>query len=141
MSYLTVHITERNSVTNEVDTSMFIIYDENEKHFYLYGTRSYKRNIGYNGYTPFFYKYHYTDINSLCHFVNLVINNPSYIFTIEYNNINIPKNELYLVDYEYLYNKKNNNNEIVAFDKIKFDDFQLKNNLLNLFSIPSLDKM
>lgn len=139
MPYLTLHITEKNSNTKEVDTSMFIIYDENEQYFYLHGTRGYKHketgNIGYNGYTPYFYRYHYSEIDSLCHFVNLVMNHASYIFTVEYNNIDIPVEDLPFVDYEYLYNRKNSDNEIVAFDRIKFEDIQLNHNLMNLFSI------
>lgn len=129
MSYLSIHIQEKDENLEKIDTSIFIIYDSREENFYLYG----KRN--YNEYVPYKYFYHDTEVDSLCYFLNLIMNHEKSFFTIEYHNIFIPNEDLDIIDYPYLYNKISKLNEIIAFEKTKIDFDKLKYNLLKLYSI------
>jgi hypothetical protein len=130
MSYLSIHIQEKDANVDKIDTCIFIIYDSKEEKFYLYG----KRNN--NEYIPYKYNYHYNELDSLCYFLNLIINHEKSFLTIEYHNIFIPNEDLDIVDYPYLYNKISKSNEIVAFEKTKIDFDKFKYNLLKLYSTP-----
>lgn len=129
-SYLSVHIQERDISDNKLDSSMFIIYDNYEETFYLYGTRG--NNDGFQSYS---YTYHYSEVNNLYHFIKLVMNHNKSKFTIDYNNIFIPDEDLYYVDFQYLKSKINKHNEVIAFDNMNFKDLHLKQNLIKLFCI------
>ena len=128
-SYLSVFIQERDISDNKLDTSIIIIYDSREENFYLYGTRN-----NYN-FQPYSYTYHYSEINQLCHFVKLVIKHSISKFSTSYNNIFIPNEDLQYIDFYYLKNRIHPNNEIIAFDMMKFKEIHLKQNLMKLFCI------
>ena len=128
-SYLSVFIQERDISNNKLDTSIIIIYDSREENFYLYGPRdNYK-------FQPYSYTYHYSEINQLCHFVKLIIKHSISKFSVSYNNIFIPNEDLEYIDFYYLRNKIDRNNEIIAFDMMKFKEIHLKQNLIKLFCI------
>ena len=129
-SYLSVHIQEIELPNNKLDTSIIIIYDGSEEQFYLYGTRGQNRLF-----QPYSYTYHYTEVNQLCEFVKLVMNHTISQFSIDYNNIFIPDEDLDDVDFYYLKDRINKDNEIIAFDDNTFKDLRLKQNLIKLFCI------
>lgn len=129
-SYLSVCIQESNITDNKLDSSIIIIYDSNEDTFYLYGTRG-----NNNGFQSYSYTYHFGEISELCHFVKLVMNHASSKISIDYNNIFIPHEDLDYVDFQYLKNKLNRDNEIIAFDNMNFKQVHLKQNLMKLFCI------
>jgi hypothetical protein len=129
-SYLSVCIQERDITDNKLDSSIIIIYDSNEDLFYLYGTRGTN-----NVFQSYCYTYHYSEISELCHFVKLVTNHATSKMSIDYNNIFVPDEDLDYVDFHYLKNKLNRDNEIIAFDEMKFKQLHLKQNLMKLFCI------
>lgn len=129
-SYLSLHIQERDISDNKLDSSIIIIYDVTEEQFYLYGTRG-----NSYGFIPYSYKYHYSKVDQLCHFVKLVMNHVISTISIDYNHIFIPEEDLYYVDFYYLKNKMNRENEIIAFDYNTFKELRLKQNLMKLFCI------
>ena len=127
MSYLSIHILETELCPKKEDSSIIIIYDDNEENFYLYGHRK------YNNYIPYSYVYHRTELDSLVHFIGLVMDNSASSFTIEYNNLYIPDEDLYYVDYHYLKSKINGTNEIIAYEDVKLNTKVLKRTLKKLF--------
>lgn len=126
MSYLSVHIQEIESHSQKNDTSIIIIYDAEEENFYLYGNRD-NKTIG-NYFVPYSYIYHYTELNSLIHFIGLVMDNNNSSFTFEYNHLYIPYEDLDYVDYHYLRSKILPNNEIIAFVDCKLKKKEIKKN-------------
>jgi len=130
MYFLSVHIQEKEISDNKLDSSIIIIYDARDENFYLYGTRG--NNCGFQSYS---YIYHYSEVNQLCHFMKLVMNHTISEFSIDYNNIFIPDEDLYHIDFHYLKNKMNRDNEIIAFDCNTFKELHLKQNLMKLFCI------
>lgn len=126
MSYISVHIEEIES--REIDSSIILIYDENEETFYLYGTRC----KGF--YKHYSFTYHYTQLDSLIFFIKLVLNNNP--FNISYNHLYIPDKDLDYVDYNYLRESITRNNEIIAYDGLnKLNTNKLKKNLAKLYDI------
>lgn len=129
MSYLSIHILETELYPKKNDTSIIIIYDDYEENFYLYGSRRRACDI------PYSYVYHRKELDSLVHFIGLVMDNTASSFTIEYNNLYIPYEDLYYVDHQYLKSKINLQNEIIAYEDVKIDKKELKRNLKKLFNI------
>ena len=129
-SYLSVLIQERDISNNKLDSSIIIIYEGKEEIFYLYGRRGVDEV-----YESYSYSYHYSELNELCHFIKLIVNHEKSTISIDYNNIFIPYKDLDYVDFDYLKNKINRNNEIIAFDFKDFKSIHLKKNLKKLFCI------
>jgi len=134
MSYISIHILEVDKTTNKPDSSIIIIYDGAEETFYLYGMRGFD-----DKYEPYSYSYHYTQLNSLCSFVFLVMSSVRSRFIVEYNNITIPRKDLDYVDHKYLYQKINTNNEIIGFEPdIIINNGFLKKTLIDLFDLDNV---
>ena len=129
MSYLSIHILETELYPKKNDTSIIIIYDDNEENFYLYGSRRRICDISYS------YVYHRTELDSLVHFIGLVMDNSASSFTFEYNNLYIPDEDLDYVDHHYLKSQINLQNEIIAYENVKINKKELKRNLKKLFNI------
>lgn len=125
MSYTIIHFQDNYS-DKKVDTSIIVLYDEYEEHFYLYGTRGTK----YEKYIPYAYSYHYSELDKMIYFIKMV--NPKYV-TMECNHVYIPERDIDVVDYHYLKRKINRNNEIIAYDSYKLKTKKLKKTLSNLF--------
>ena len=129
MSYLSVRILETELYPKKNDTSIIIIYDANEENFYLYGDRK------YNNYIPYSYVYHNTELDSLIHFIGLVMDNSASSFTFEYNHLYIPDEDLDYVDHNYLKSQINEHNEIIAYEDVKINKKELKRNFKKLFCV------
>ena len=129
MSYLSIHILETELYPKKNDTSIIIIYDDNEENFYLYGSRRRRCDI------PYSYVYHRTELDSLVHFIGLVMDNNTSSFTFEYNNLYIPDEDLDYVDHYYLKSQINLQNEIIAYEDVKINKKELKRNLKKLFCV------
>lgn len=130
MSYLSFCVQEIELSPKRIDSSIIIIYDANEEKFYLYGDRA-----GY-GYVPYSFVYHYTELDSLIYFIDLVMNEKMSSFTFEYNHLYIPNEDLDYVDYDYLRSKINRNNEIIAYEHIKkIDKNKLKRTLKKIYNV------
>jgi hypothetical protein len=128
MSYLSIHILETEIYPKKNDTSIIIIYDDNEENFYLYGSRR-PCDI------PYSYVYHRTELDSLIHFIGLVMDNSASSFTFEYNHLYIPDEDLDYVDHNYLKSQINEHNEIIAYEDLKINKKEIKRNLKKLFNI------
>ena len=124
--YIAIYL-EENTCDNDVDTRMFIIYDDDEQTFYLYGTRTpthiepdNSNFINYN------YKYHISKLNSLVDLIYFINDKLKNNFTIGVHNVVIDNDEVNDVDFNYLNDQLNKYNEIVAYDYIKLRKFELK---------------
>lgn len=128
MSYLIIHIQQNQIDTNKLENSLFILYDEYEGNYYLYGNRN------NSGYVPYSYIYHYTELDALCYFVHLVMKSKSCTYTIQYNHSYIPEYDLDDVDYYYLLNSVNETNILATLHKKKLKTQKLKKDLLKLYN-------
>ena len=124
--YIAIYL-EENTCDNDIDTRMFIIYDDDEQMFYLYGTRTpidvSSRDSDFINYN---YKYHISKLNSLVDLIYFINDKLQNNFTIGVHNVVIDNDDINDVDFNYLNSQLNKYNEIVAYDRVKLYKHELR---------------
>ena len=123
--YITLYLEE--NMGGDIDTRMFIIYDDDEQMFYLYGTRMpLYLTQGNSDFINYNYKYHVSKLNSLVDLIYFINDKLRNNFTIGVHNVVIDNDEVNDVDFDYLNSQLNKYNEIVAYDRVKLYKNELK---------------
>jgi hypothetical protein len=134
-SYTALHLIEI-CEDKKKDSEFIILFNESEQNYYVYGTRKQIQNSDYK--LIYEYVYHYSRLNSLISFIRIAtsklnkLNNyeksnkyeTKYVF--EINNINICDCELSYLNFNYLLEKFNTHNEIVAYENELLSKKKLK---------------
>ena len=129
--YITLYLEEK--MDEDIDTRMFIIYDDDEEMFYLYGTRTPVLN-SLNEYVNYRYNYSASRINALTELISFITNKLHNPFTIGLYNMVIDNEDINDLDFKYLNSQLERYNEIVCYDNNILDKHELKRVLNMLIS-------
>jgi hypothetical protein len=125
---LVLKIEEHDSETNELDTTLFIVYDKKEHYFIVRGKR-FSRKIVFHSYS-FICEF----AEELADFISFTIdknNKLSYILY-NYNNLPYTSNE---ITYEFMNKNVSIEYEIVGYENIKYERKELLKNLRMLRNV------
>lgn len=102
-----------------VDTHLMVLYDETDGNFYYYGTRNREGQTIYKNYSG---KFHYTKLEDLVHFIDIVMDGFRSPITTELHQISLNPNKYNVLDFSVLKNALSASTEITAYDK-KLESF------------------
>ena len=120
---LVLKIEERDSVTKEIDTTVYIFYDKKEHNYVIRGQRRW---------TPRFkscsYSFVSEDVYDLADFLQYVISNENSVteFLFNYDNFPVDSNE---ITYEFLKQHDHDDYEIGGYNNVKLTVKRLVKNL------------
>jgi hypothetical protein len=111
--YIKEHITGSISGT---DVKIIILYDEVDGNYYYYGTRN---NENQKKYIFFSGKFHYTKLNHLVQFIDILMDGFISHLTTELHQIHIDTYDYDCLNFNVLKSKLNSSTELSAYDKKK----------------------
>ena len=126
---LVLKIEERDSVTKEIDTTVYIFYDKKEHNYVIRGQRRW---------TPRFkscsYSFVSEDVYDLADFLQYVISNENSVteFLFNYDNFPVDSNE---ITYEFLKQHDHDDYEISGYNNVKLSPKRLTKNLRMLRNV------
>ena len=112
---LVLKIEEYDISNGKLDTSMFVLYDQNNQVYLVRGTRVETKNLSS---VP--YSFTCDKMKDLANFISVAIcddNRTSYILY-NYNNLPLSSND---ITYDMLYDEEEPAHEICAYDNMKYD--------------------
>ena len=130
---LVLKIEEYENDTNELDTTLYVLYDTKHEVYLLRGKRSDKKMESTE--FSFFCK----GISELCDFVSFIICKKKLWTYVLYNYNNLP-NDSYDITYEYLKENGTRTNELGGYNHQKYSSTDLLKNLRMLSSVFNLYK-
>ena len=95
------------------DNKIIILYDEEDGNFYYYGTRNRENKTKYIQYSG---KFHYSRLNELIQFMDILFDGFSSKITTELHEILLHEDEYDMMNFEYLKAKISNTTELAAYD-------------------------
>jgi hypothetical protein len=104
------------SKTPGTDNQIIILYDESDGNYYYYGTRNReneKKYIYFSG------KFHYTKLNELVQFIDILMDSFLSRITTELHQIYISSTEYNKLNFNVLRSMLNSSTELAAYDKKK----------------------
>ena len=126
---LVLKIEEHDAQTKDLDTTLYILYDEKYRNFLIRGRRSYVNNI-----QPCEYSFLCKSVHELVYFITFVISKKNLWTYAIFNYDNLPV-ESDNISFDYLYTHDNDNIELAAYDKIKYKKKDLINNVKMLKNV------
>ena len=126
---LVLKIEERELDTQELDTTLYILYDKKYHNYVVRG----KRRVT-SKYRSCDYSFVCENLSDLVYFITFVIdiNNLWTYVLYNYDNLPIETNE---ICYDFLYNNDYRDYELAAFDNERYSNTRLKNNLRMLRNV------
>jgi len=112
--YITEYV--NTTTTPKTDSQIIILYDESDGNYYYYGTRNREMQ---QKYIYFSGKFHYTKLNELVQFIDILMDGFVSHITTEYD----------ILNFNVLKSKLSNSTELAAYDKMK-ESYDLMYNYL-----------
>jgi hypothetical protein len=125
---LVLKIEEYEKCTNELDTTIYVLFDTKQQTYLLRGKRSEKKMESTN------FSFFCNTLNELSYFVSFVICKKKLWTYVLYNYNNLPKDS-YNITYEYLKENGTKTNELAGYNYQKYDSSVLFQNLRMLSSV------
>lgn len=112
---LVIKLEEYDFETNELDTTIYILYDSKTKHYVIRGKRTDSKTYQLCNYS---FECHSADKYDLIDFLQLVIPNKNHMSFTMYNYDNLP-NDSNDITYDFLKSNDDDRYEIVGYDNQK----------------------
>ncbi len=123
--YITEYV--NTTTTPKTDSQIIILYDESDGNYYYYGTRNREMQ---QKYIYFSGKFHYTKLNELVQFIDILMDGFVSHITTEMHQIYIDSTTEYdILNFNVLKSKLSNSTELAAYDKMK-ESYDLMYNYL-----------
>lgn len=116
MSLFNIFYITEHSIRSGTDNQIIILYDETDGNYYYYGTRNREMQQKYIQYSG---KYHYTKLNDLVQFIDILVDGFKSHLTIELHQIFIHSYDYDILNFSFLKSKLSNSSELSAYDKKK----------------------
>ena len=102
--------------TPGTDNQIIILYDESDGNYYYYGTRNRESQ---NKYITFSGRFHYTKLNDLVQFIDILVDGFISRLTTELHQIYIDSTEYNGLNFNVLKSRLNTSTELAAYDMMK----------------------
>ena len=129
---LVLKLEEIDSVKNNIDTTVYILYDTNKNKYIIRGQR--QCTPKYDSGT---YSYECNSIKDLVYFIKYIICKLNVVNQILFNYKNLPR-ESNLLTFEFLKEYENRNNELSGYDNTELNNKTLMKNLRMLKNINNI---